>query len=90
MTSERPSLMLLQRVAKHADATLHCREISLQLAADSQHLILTRYNERYSPEGMEWVERRHRVSITDLMRWVIEHGQALELEQSSEPRRVSA
>jgi len=90
MTSERPSLMLLQRVAKHADATLHCREISLQLAANPQHLILTRYNERYSPEGMEWVERSHRISVTDLMRWVIEHGQALELEHSNEPRRASA
>lgn len=90
MTSKVHSLMLLQRVAKHADDALHCREVSLQLSPDQQHLTLTRYTECYSPDGMEWVERRHQVSVTELMRWVIEHGKQLELMHSAEPRQASA
>nr|WP_178125016.1 MULTISPECIES: hypothetical protein [unclassified Pseudomonas] len=84
MTSEHPALILLQRVAKHGDNALHCREVSLQLSIDQQHLILSRYTERYSPEGRHWVERKHRVSVTDLMRWVIEQGEPQALVQSHE------
>lgn len=84
MTSEHPALILLQRVAKHGDNDLHCREISLCLSADQQHLILSRYTERYSPEGRQWVERKHRVSVMQLMRWVIEQGEAQALVQSEE------
>ncbi|AZE25596.1 hypothetical protein C4K08_5193 [Pseudomonas chlororaphis subsp. aureofaciens] len=49
MTSETDALVLLQRVAKHGDASLQCREVSLRLSADQQHLTLSRYSEHYSP-----------------------------------------
>ncbi|AZC53021.1 hypothetical protein ACVNP3_24730 [Pseudomonas chlororaphis subsp. piscium] len=75
MTSETDALVLLQRVAKHGDASLQCREVSLRLSADQQHLILSRYSEHYSPEGLEWVERQHFISVTELIRWVIKQGE---------------
>ncbi|QLL12303.1 hypothetical protein [Pseudomonas chlororaphis] len=75
MTSETDALVLLQRVAKHGDASLQCREVSLRLSADQQYLTLSRYSEHYSPEGLEWVEHQHRVSVSELIRWVIKQGE---------------
>lgn len=88
-TSEQHALMLLQRVTKLDDASLHCREVSLRMSDDQNHLILTRYSEHYSPEGMEWVERKHRVSVTELLRWVIEQGQPQSVERG-EAHKASA
>lgn len=88
-TSDQQALMLLQRVTKLADASLHCREVSLRLSDDQHYLVLTRYSEHYSPEGMEWVERKHRVSVTELLRWVIEQGQPQSIERDEE-RQASA
>ncbi|OLF51772.1 hypothetical protein [Pseudomonas chlororaphis] len=73
--SDADALVLLQRVAKHGDASLQCREVSLRLSADQQHLTLSRYSEHYSPDGLEWVERQHRISVTELIRWVIRQGE---------------
>ncbi|MFJ2365812.1 hypothetical protein ACIPIN_19255 [Pseudomonas sp. NPDC087697] len=84
MISERQSLILQQRVVKRADAGLHCREVSLQLSSDQRELILTRYTEHYSPDGLQWVERSHRVPVTDMLRWVIEHGEPQTLVQGGE------
>ncbi|MGE8413543.1 MAG: hypothetical protein ACN6QY_14395 [Pseudomonas sp.] len=84
----QPALTLLQRVTKLDDASLHCREVSLRLSDDQNHLVLTRYSEHYSPEGMEWVERKHRVSVTDLLRWVIEQGQPQSTERGEERQDV--
>lgn len=83
-TSDQHALMLLQRVTKLADASLHCREVNLRLSDDQHYLVLTRYSEHYSPEGMEWVERKHRVSVTELLRWVIEQGQPQSIERGEE------
>ncbi|MGC5703608.1 hypothetical protein J4P02_25770 [Pseudomonas sp. NFXW11] len=83
-TADQHALMLLQRVTKLGDASLHCREVSLRMSDDQNHLVLTRYSEHYSPEGMEWVERKHRVSVTDLLRWVIEQGQPQSVERGEE------
>jgi hypothetical protein len=84
MISENQSLILQQRVVKHANANLHCREVSLRLSSDQREMILTRYTEHYSPEGLQWVERSHRVPVTDLLRWVIENGEAQTLVQGGE------
>lgn len=83
-TCEQHALMLLQRVTKLDNASLHCREVSLRMSEDQNHLVLTRYSEHYSPEGMEWVERKHRVSVTELLRWVIEQGQPQSIERGEE------
>lgn len=72
--SEHPTLMLLQQVAMHEDARLHCREVSLNLSSDQQHVVLSRYNECYSPDGMHWVEHRHQVLVAELVRWLIQRG----------------
>ncbi len=88
MSSERQSLMLQQRVVKHANANLHCREVSLRLSSDQRDMILTRYTEHYSPEGLQWVERSHRVPVTDLLRWVIEQGEPQTLVQGGEVSEV--
>lgn len=84
MISENQPLILQQRVVKHANANLHCREVSLQLSSDQRELILTRYTEHYSPDGLQWVERSHRVPVTDLLRWVIENGEAQTLVQGGD------
>lgn len=88
MSSERQSLILQQRVVRHANANLHCREISLRLSGDQREVILTRYTEHYSPDGLQWVERSHRVPVTDLLRWVIEQGEAQTLVQGSDASEV--
>ncbi|PUA43906.1 hypothetical protein C5U62_18220 [Pseudomonas protegens] len=88
-TSDQHALMLLQRVTRLDDASLHCREVSLGLSEDQHYLVLTRYSEHYSPEGMEWVERKHRVSVTELLRWVIEQGQPQSIERG-ETHKASA
>ncbi|MCU1751835.1 hypothetical protein [Pseudomonas sp. 6D_7.1_Bac1] len=84
MTSERQSLILQQRVVKRADAGLHCREVSLRLSSDQREVILTRYTEHYSPDGLQWVERSHRVPVSDMLRWVIENGEAQTLVQGGD------
>lgn len=62
-------------MVKRTRTALHCRETSLQLSDDEDELVLSRYIELYSPDGMQWVERSHRVSVNALMRWMIAHGQ---------------
>lgn len=80
--SEQPALMLLQQVVMHEDARLHCREVSLNLSSDLQHVVLSRYNECYSPQGMQWVEHRHQVSVAELVRWVTQRGHPEKLTNS--------
>lgn len=84
MISENQPLILQQRVVKHANANLHCREVSLRLSSDQREMILTRYTEHYSPDGLQWVERSHRVPVTELLRWVIEQGEPQTLVQGGE------
>ncbi|WP_347901883.1 hypothetical protein [Pseudomonas purpurea] len=84
MVSDNQPLILHQHVVKRANTDVHCREVSLQLSSDQRELILTRYSEHYSPDGMQSVERSHRVPVTDMLRWLIAHGEALPLAHSSE------
>lgn len=88
MPRNSPSLMLEQRLVKRANTGLHCSETSLRLSEDERELILSRYIELYRPEGVEWVERSHRVSVTALLRWIVAQGEALPVEQGQElPKR---
>lgn len=88
MPSNNQSLILEQRVAKHANAVLHFRETSLQLSDDRREVILSRYIEHYSHDGVQWVERSHRVSVGDMLNWLIAHGEPQTQVQSNDTSRT--
>lgn len=75
MTFDVASLLLLQQVRKRDSGDLLCQETRLQLSPDQRHLVLSRYVERYSPQGVRWIERQHRVAVNDLLRWLIAEGE---------------
>ena len=75
MPSDTPSLILEQRLVRRANAALHCRETSLHPSTDCEELVLRRYIEHYSHEGVQWVERTHRVPVSLLLKWMITHGE---------------
>jgi hypothetical protein len=75
MPPEYQSLMLEQQVAKHSNADLHVRETSLKLSEDQREVILCRYVEHYSHDDVQWVESSLRVSVTDMLNWLIAHGE---------------
>lgn len=70
------SLTLHQRMTRHDEANLHCREITLRLSADCRQLVLSRYTEHYGPAVVRWIERSHTVSVSELLRWLVAHGEA--------------
>ncbi|WP_331275380.1 MULTISPECIES: hypothetical protein [Pseudomonas] len=55
---------------------LHCREVDLRLAEDGRHVVLSRYVELFSQEHGSWCAiHHHRVSLVDMVRWMVEHGE---------------
>jgi hypothetical protein len=68
-------LILHQRLSRDAEANLHCREITLRLSADCRQLVLTRYNEHYGPALARGIERSHKVSVSELLRWLVANGE---------------
>jgi hypothetical protein len=84
MHPDNRPLILGQRVVKRANADLLCRETSLQLSSDQGELILSRYLEHYSPEGVQWVERSYRVPVTSILKWMIAHGEPHTLTQGND------
>ncbi|MGQ7858513.1 hypothetical protein ACUN0G_04255 [Pseudomonas sp. 32A] len=75
MISDSGSLVLKQQVRKRGDKALLCRETRLHLSGDQNQLILSRYVEHYSPQGVRWVERQHSVALADVMHWLITLGE---------------
>jgi len=69
--------LVLRRHTKMLDqGGLQCREVELRLAEDGHHVLLSRYVERYRHEqGGECVIQHHRVSMANLIRWMMEHGE---------------
>ncbi|WP_449432666.1 hypothetical protein [Pseudomonas putida] len=88
MPPKRQSLILEQRVAKSPNAALHLRETSLQLSDDQREVTLSCYSEHYSQDGVQWIERRHRVSVTDMLNWLIANGQPQTQVQGNETSRT--
>lgn len=84
MPRNSPPLVLEQRLNRRANSGLHCSETSLRLTDDERELVLSRYIELYRPEGVEWVERSHRISVNALLRWIIANGEAQAVEQGSD------
>lgn len=84
MPCENPAMILEQRLVKRANAALHCRETSLRLSSDRDTLVLSRYIEHYSQEGVQWVERTHRVPVSALLKWMITRGEPQTLTQDSD------
>ena len=84
MPSVNPSMILEQRLVKRANAALHCRETSLRLTDQGDELVLSRYIEHYSHDGVQWVESTHRVRVSALLKWMITHGQPHTLTQNDD------
>ncbi|SDV04066.1 hypothetical protein [Pseudomonas mucidolens] len=75
MISEADSMLLHHQVRKRGNRALLCHETRLQLSPDHRQLVLSRYVEHYSPQGVRWTERQHRVAVSDLLRWLIAQGE---------------
>ena len=88
MLPEYQSLLLEQQVAKHANAALHVRETSLRLSDDQREVILSRYVEHYCHDDVQWVESSHRVSVTDMLNWLIAHGEPHTQVQGNDTSRT--
>ncbi|CRM83616.1 hypothetical protein [Pseudomonas sp. 25 R 14] len=76
MISDGSSMLLQQKIHKRGDRALICRETRLQLSADQHQLVLSRYVEQYTPQGVRWIERQHRVAVSDVLRWLIAQGES--------------
>jgi hypothetical protein len=76
MISESSSLVLQRQVRKRGTSALLCRETRLSLSSEQGRLVLSRYVERYSPQGVRWVERQHSVALAEVLRWMIAEGEA--------------
>ena len=59
------ALVLRRSVKALGEDGLQCREVELRLAEDGDHVLLSRYVERY----------QHQVSMTHLIRWMMAHGE---------------
>ncbi|MNO43102.1 hypothetical protein D3C76_333160 [compost metagenome] len=76
MNAEHQSLILQHRMVKLANAALHVREVRLQLNSDEDELVLSDYSEHYGPDGLQWVERTHRVAVAKMLDWLLTHAAA--------------
>lgn len=74
MISDSNSLVLQHQVRRRGANALLCRETRLSLASEQGCLVLSRYVEQYSPQGVRWVERQHSVALGDVLRWMIAEG----------------
>lgn len=84
MPPDNSPMILEQRLVKRANAALHCRETSLRLSDKGDEVVLSRYIEHYSHEGVQWVESKHRVRVSALLKWMISHGEPQTLSQGKE------
>ena len=84
MPCENPAMILVQRLVERANAALHCRETSLRLSSDRDTLVLSRYIEHYSHEGVQWIESTHTVPVRALLKWMISHGEPQTLSQDKD------
>jgi len=75
MISEPGSLLLQHHVRKRGANALLCRETRLHLSSDQRRLVLNRYMEQYSPQGVRWVERQYSVAVEDVLRWLIDQAE---------------
>ncbi|UZE21874.1 hypothetical protein LOY67_17665 [Pseudomonas sp. B21-056] len=70
------ALVLHRRMRTCDQGALHCREMELRLAEDGQHVLLSRYVERYSQEQGSWCAiQHHRVPLASMIRWMIDQGE---------------
>lgn len=67
--------LLQQRVTRPDEGPLRCREITLSFSPDCRRLVLSRYSEHYGPALVRWIERSHTVSVSELFRWLVAHGE---------------
>ncbi|MFC6296272.1 hypothetical protein GNF76_03330 [Pseudomonas sp. CCM 7893] len=92
MISEPGSLLLQHHVRKRGTHALLCRETRLHLSSDQNRLVLSRYMEQYSPQGVRWVERQYSVALEDVLRWLIDQGEtsATAISNRSDARRLAS
>ncbi|CAN1602236.1 hypothetical protein [Pseudomonas mediterranea] len=70
------ALVLRRSVKALGLGGLQCREVELRLAEDGDHVLLSRYVERYHHEqGGECVIQQHQVPMAHLIRWMMAHGE---------------
>jgi len=84
MPAENTPILLEQRLVKTDAATLQCSETSLCLSDDRDEIVLSRYIEQYSLEGVQWVESTHRVPVSALLQWMLAQGEAQTLKHGHE------
>lgn len=75
MISDSGSLVLQHQVRKRGAHALLCRETRLSLSSEQGRLVLSRYVEQYSPQGVRWVERQYSVALGEVLRWMIAEGE---------------
>ena len=81
MPAENAPLLLEQRLIKPDNSTLHCSETSLRLSDDRDHIVLSRYIEQYSLDGVQWVEHIHRVPVSTFLDWMDSRAELQTLTQ---------
>jgi hypothetical protein len=57
------------------NALLSYQDSRLGLGSDGTHMILSHYFERYSPANSQWMEYSYKVSLTELVHWIMANGQ---------------
>ncbi|MCU0070480.1 hypothetical protein N8H71_02700 [Pseudomonas koreensis] len=85
----RPLILTQSTTAPGKETPILFQETCLGLALDQSQLVLRRYFERYSPSGAHWVEYINTIPTTELIHWIITHGQ-LRIECSENTPSIRA
>ncbi|MDD2058999.1 hypothetical protein N5D52_21060 [Pseudomonas sp. GD03860] len=63
------------------NALLNYQDSRLELCSKGTHMLLSHYFERYSPASSQWMEYSYKVSLAELVHWIMANGQ-LSVERS--------
>lgn len=57
------------------NALLNYQDSRLELCSEGTHIILSHYFERFSPPRCQWMEYGYKVSLAELVDWIMASGQ---------------
>ncbi|MGH8450037.1 hypothetical protein [Pseudomonas sp.] len=87
--SEQPLVLSQRTSVPEQDSPILFQELCLGLAHDQSRIVLRRYFEHYSPDTSRWVEYAHSIPTTELIHWIMTHGQLQIVCSENTPERTA-
>ncbi|MGH8439732.1 MAG: hypothetical protein ACRERW_11845 [Pseudomonas sp.] len=70
------------------NALLSYQDSRLGLCREGTQMILSHYFERYSPSNSQWMEYSYKVSLSELVHWIMANGQLQVDRSGTAPRAI--